>query len=278
MEDKISVKNPKQGQDVVHRHSAPYNLFILILTLFSLVVMVGLIIRPVNYDVLWRVDFLICMVFLIDFLVNLWRAPGRTDYFFKQGGWLDLLGTIPTMLVLPWTSLFRLARLNRLVWIAKYLQGKDRGEMVEETRQTSAKSALLTMIIAAYVLITIASLLILSLERGAPGADIKTGRDAFWWAIVTATTVGYGDYVPVTFFGRLLALILMIFGIGIFAVLTSFMAARVVHLQDDGQDDGYPNQEDITTIVREENAVIRAELAELKELLKQKGAIDDNET
>jgi voltage-gated potassium channel len=150
MKDKISVKNPKQGQDVVHRHSVPYNLFILILTLFSLVVMVGLIIRPVvNYAVLWRVDFFICMIFLIDFLVNLCRAPGRAGYFFKQGGWLDLLGAIPTMLGLSWTSLFRLARLNRLVWIAKYLQGKERGEVIKETRQTSAKTALLTMIITA---------------------------------------------------------------------------------------------------------------------------------
>jgi len=272
MDEEISVKNPKQGQDVVHRHSAPYNLYILILTLFSLLVMVGLIIGSVNYDVLWRVDFLICLVFLIDFWLNLWRAPGRVAYFFKQGGWLDLLGAIPTMLGLPWTSLFRLARLNRLVWIVKHLQGKDRGDVMAETRRNPAKTALATMLIAAYVLITIASLSILALERGASDANIRTGRDAFWWVIVTITTVGYGDHVPVTSFGRILAMVLMVFGIGIFAVLTSYVAVSMVGLRDDG----HPDRENIVAIIRDENAIVRAELAELKELLKQQGAITDD--
>ena len=265
MGDEISIKNPKQDQDVVHRHSASYNLFVLVLTLFALAVMVGLIIGHVNYEVLWRIDFLICMIFLIDFSVNLWQAPGRAVYFFKQGGWLDLLGAIPTMLGLPWTSLFRLARLNRLVGIVNYLQGKGRGAVLKETRQASAQTALLTMLIAAFVLITVASLSILWLERDAPGADIKTGRDAFWWAIVTITTVGYGDYVPVTNFGRILAIGLMVFGVGIFAVLTSFVATSVMGLRYDG----YPDRDNIVAIIRDENAIVRAELAELKELFKR---------
>jgi voltage-gated potassium channel len=122
------------------------------------------------------------------------------------------------------------------------------------------------MAIAAFMLVTVASLIILRFERGAAGANITSGADAFWWAVVTITTVGYGDYVPVTFFGRILAMVLMTFGIGIFAVLTSFVASRLVALQDD--------QEDIVATVREENAAIRAELAEIKELLEQHGATD----
>ena len=85
--------------------------------------------------------------------------------------------------------------------------------------------------------------------------------------------------VPVTFPGRILAIVLMTFGIRIFAVLTSFVAARVVVPQDDGQDDGHQDGwEDIAAIVREENAILRAELAELKELLKQQGAMENKET
>lgn len=87
--------------------------------------------------------------------------------------------------------------------------------------------------------------------------------------------MGYGDHVPVTYLGRLVALVIMIFGIGIFAVLTSFVASKVVRIQND--------QEDIATIIREENATtreenarIRTELAEIKELLKRQNPIDDD--
>lgn len=278
MNEEISTLNPKQCQDVVHRHSDSYNLFILALTIFSLIVMAGILIPSINSAVLLRVDFFICLVFLLDFLVNLWRAPGRAAYFFRQGGWLDLLGSIPVVSGAPWTPFLRLARLgrlNRLVRIVRHLQDKDRASVIEETRQTPAKTALLTIIITAFMLITIASLLILTFERGVPHATIKTGADAFWWAMVTVTTVGYGDHVPVTFWGRVLATILMVFGIGIFAVLTSFVATRIIDLREDNQNDNSLDQETIITIVREENASVRAELAELKELLKQNGAIDD---
>ena len=176
---------------------------------------------------------------------------------------MDLLGSIPAVPGLPWTALFRLARLNRLVRIVKHLQGKDREEVLADAREAPARTVLLTTILAAILLMTIVSLFILRFERGAPGAQITTGADAFWWAFVTMTTVGYGDYVPVTLPGRLLAILLMTFGIGIFAVLTSFVTSRLVILQDD--------QEDMVALIKEENAIIRAELAELKELFKQQG-------
>jgi hypothetical protein len=80
--------------------------------------------------------------------------------------WLDLLGAIPTVPGLTWTATIRLARLNRAVRIIKHLQGKDRDEFIDEARQTPAKTTLLTMIITTFVLITVASLLILRLEKG----------------------------------------------------------------------------------------------------------------
>ena len=183
MDTETSSKNPEQRQVITQGHSASYTLFMLGLNIYSLIVMVGLmtpLLGRVSSEVLWRADFLVCIVFLIDFSVNLWRAPSKGDYFFRKGGWLNLLGSIASMPGYFWTSLLRLARLNQLGQIVKHLKGQDRDEVFKETLQTPAKTALLTMIITALVLITIASLLVLWVEKDAADAGILTGADAFW--------------------------------------------------------------------------------------------------
>ena len=76
--------------------------------------------------------------------------------------------------------------------------------------------------------------------------------------------------VPVTLAGRILAVVIMTFGIGVVAVLTSFVAAKLVGLQSE--------RDDMIDLTREENAAIRAELAEVKKLLKQQPDLGGDET
>jgi voltage-gated potassium channel len=274
MSEEMRTQNTRQVQGVAHLHGTSYELFILVLTIFSLLVIALIFIWPggrAEKAVLVRVDSFICLIFLADFLLNLWRAPSKAGYFFKAGGWLDLLGSIPVVPELPWTALLRIARLNRLIRIVNRLQGQDRGEVVKDARKSRAQSALLATIFVAIVLITVASVFILRVESLSPRANITTAADALWWAFVTITTVGYGDHVPVTLSGRILAMVLMTFGIGIFAVLAGFVATGLVEMQD--QDD----EEDVAVVVRKENAIIRAELAEIKELLILQGLMVDDE-
>jgi voltage-gated potassium channel len=61
-------------------------------------------------------------------------------------------------------------------------------------------------------------------ERSDADANIKTASDALWWAYVTVTTVGYGDKYPVTNSGRLVGVLLMTIGVGLFGVLTGYLA------------------------------------------------------
>ena len=78
------------------------------------------------------------------------------------------------------------------------------------------------------MVLSVASILVLQQESRSPDANIRTGGDALWWAIVTITTVGYGDYYPVTTLGRLTAVFVMFSGIGIIGALASILASLLV--------------------------------------------------
>jgi len=94
-------------------------------------------------------------------------------------------------------------------------------------RANRADSAFWTAAFAAILLFATTALIIVPIEAQSPDAQITTSVDALWWSIVTATTVGYGDLVPVTRGGRLLALILMTVGVGFVSILTSYFVTKL---------------------------------------------------
>jgi voltage-gated potassium channel len=96
------------------------------------------------------------------------------------------------------------------------------------SKKALIKSIPLVMSGAAVLMIVIMGAAILDIERGAPGATIKTPMDALWWGLVTVTTIGYGDKFPVTTEGRLVAALLIVFGVGMISALTASYAAWIL--------------------------------------------------
>lgn len=89
------------------------------------------------------------------------------------------------------------------------------------------------------LLVLTGALVVVQAERGRPGATIQTLGDALWWAMVTITTVGYGDMAPVTPVGRTMAVVLMLGGIALLGVVTATLSSwlvEVVSYQDDDVD------------------------------------------
>jgi voltage-gated potassium channel len=78
------------------------------------------------------------------------------------------------------------------------------------------------------LLIYVSALSVFDAERAAEGSNIQTFADAFWWSIVSVTTVGYGDHFPVTDEGKMTAVLLMFVGVGLFSALTALLAAWVI--------------------------------------------------
>ena len=149
-------------------------------------------------------------LFLVDYLVSLVLAPSRGRWFVRHLHELVIL-------LLPMLRPLRLLRLIPLLRVLNRSGGDAlRGHIV------------LYVISAMAVLGYAGALAVLDVEQDAPGATILTLSDALWWALTTVTSVGYGDYYPVTGAGRLVAAGLMIGGIGVLSAVTAAFASWLV--------------------------------------------------
>jgi hypothetical protein len=129
--------------------------------------------------------------------------------------------------------------------------------------------------IAAAIVIWIGSLMVLDAERGAPGSDIENINEAVWWAFETVTTVGYGDYVPVTNWGRFFAVLIMLVGISVLGAVTATLSATLVKQKGPSSapasssaaaPTASESSSDTDAMTTEE---LRQELAEIKTMLAQ---------
>ena len=258
-------------------HGNAYNLFILVLTVVSLVVMV-LLWMPFSAQTLILLrtyDNVICVIFLFDFGLSLFRAPSKRAYFIGQRGWLDLLGSLPSIGGADAIGILRLARLSRLARITRLLRGQNKQEIVNDVLGNRAQYAVMITILAAFLVMGTASIIVLQAESGSPTANITTGGDALWWAMVTITTVGYGDFYPTTPTGRIAAVFVMIMGIGIIGSLASILASFLVSPANSPSDNTPVASSDLEQTLdrlRVELEVTRAELATMRGLMNRSAA------
>ncbi len=212
------------------KESIAYSIFMLVLIVFSLVIMV-LLLLPLDEatkQALLFFDNAICVVFLVDFGVNLARSRPPREYFIGRRGWLDLLGSIPALGFFPASGLLRIARISRLMRAMPMLRGENRRRLVGDVLRNRGQYALMITVLAAFMVLTVSTILMVQLESRSPDANITTGGDALWWAFTTITTVGYGDQYPVTGLGRAVAVFVMFAGVGIIGSLASILASFLV--------------------------------------------------
>lgn len=165
-------------------------------------------------------DFVVCLVFLADFCIRFRRAPSKLA--FLKWGWIDLVSSIPAFDVLRWGRLVRVIRIIRILRAFRSMK-----HVIAFLYRNRTKSLAGTAALSAVVLVIFSCIAILAFENE-KDSNIKTPFDAIWWASSTITTVGYGDKYPVTVEGKLVAIVLMVAGVGLFGVLTGLFARLFV--------------------------------------------------
>ncbi len=188
-----------------------------------------------------RFEALSIGIFTVEYLMRLWCAPedplfgdrgrlgGRIAYALRPMMLIDFMAVLPGYLALfffpvPDFRVLRLVRLMRLLKIARYSPALSTLAQVIVDERRALFGALLLMLCA----MVFAAATMNAVEGAALPAKFGTIPEAMWWAIETLTTVGYGDVVPVTAAGRIVAGITMITGVGLLALPVGIIATGFV--------------------------------------------------
>ncbi|AFM13503.1 ion transporter [Turneriella parva] len=167
------------------------------------------------------------VAFVAEYLLRLIAFDGNVIRFiFKPFSIIDALAILPYFLTGSGDTavlrILRLFRIFRIVKLARYSEALHR--LVEVFKMN--RSVLAAFVFVIFVILVLSASLMHTLEPERFGQM----SDALWWSIVTLTTVGYGDIVPATVTGKIIAGILMIFGIGIIALPTGVLGASMTKL------------------------------------------------
>lgn len=227
-----------------HRHAVPFRLMkgrdeaayeraqslfeipILVLALAFLPIAVAPMVLPLSPEIeaaLEAAAWLIWGMFVFEYVVLLYLAPDRRRMVRTHV--LDLV-----IIVLPFLRPLRAARVLRLL-----RAGSAVGRAGQAVRRLTGRRGFRGFLAVVLGVIVSCGVLVWAFEHNAPEAQITSVADGLWWALVTATTVGYGDMVPVTAEGRGVAVLMMLVGIALLSVVTANIAAFFVEEEEQSE-------------------------------------------
>lgn len=222
----------------------------------------------------------LALVYLITYSVqSIWHDTAATWYV-----WLDTFGKLLWLLFAldlvfrfimtsPRTHFFRKNWLDTITVVIpalralRALRAFTGGGIISKKGFLSG-SAIVSGIVAVILIVWVGGLMVLNAERGAPGAEITTLGDAVWWGFETITTVGYGDFVPVTGEGRFFAVMIMFVGISVLGVVSATFASTLVKKGNAGA----PTPESPQQMILDQLAELKSMVAELEARIEGKPA------
>ncbi|PWR01311.1 ion transporter [Meridianimarinicoccus roseus] len=178
---------------------------------------------------LYLFEFAVLLVFAAEYLTRLVCAPQPLRYALSFWGIVDLLAVLPLLsYVSPQLAAVRSLRLLRLVRLLKLLH-TNRALMRLEIALRQTRGELAVFAFLALIILYIAAVGIYIFEHDAQPEAFSSIPMALWWAVVSFTTVGYGDIYPITAEGRMFTTALLFIGLGVIAVPTALITSALIH-------------------------------------------------
>ncbi|MEJ7588495.1 MAG: ion transporter [Ferruginibacter sp.] len=182
-------------------------------------------------------DLASVVIFSIEYVLRVWssnddpryakRFQGRLKYMLSAGALIDLLAILPFYIHvfmgfdLRVLRILRLLRFLRLLRLTAYMKS---AKMVRNVFQTRANDLKLSLVMIVFLII-IAACLVYFAEHTSQPAVFSSIPATIWWAVITVTSVGYGDMVPVTVTGKIITSVISLTGLAFFALPAGIITA-----------------------------------------------------
>ncbi len=243
-----------------YKYKKYFDIFMIILIFISVAILIREVKSHINDNLLFFNNYVISFIFFVEYILRLWvhssvskviieqnehdmilgerfnLAKAFKDVFFIKlryivsiKAMIDLLAILPFFHQLRLLRIFILFRVFKLFRYAKSIQ--------TFTSIISAKKfEFFTLFIFASIIIFMSSVIIYVMEGNHPESSISTLFEAVYWSIVTISTVGYGDITPVSQEGQIVAMFVIVAGIGVFSFTTSLIVTSFTEKLDEIKD------------------------------------------
>jgi len=218
----------------LHQFLSSFMVFIIFASSFSLVLTTEQSIEEKYGYYLWLFEGFSSLVFMVEYLLRIWSCPEnhekhgplrcRLRYIFSIMGLVDLFSFLPFFLILlGWTQTpqLMLVQLLRLIKLTRYSVAFD---LLRDVIKEEAESLFVSVMLM-FIILIFASVGIFIFEHEVQPDAFGSIPKAMWWAIVTLTTVGYGDVTPITVQGRIFATFITIAGVGLVSLPAGIIAS-----------------------------------------------------
>jgi len=183
------------------------------------------------------IEWIMSILFTIEYIVRVVIVKNKKDYIFSLMGIIDLVSILPFYISLftpeaKYLMIIRLFRMLRIFRILNMMDYMDDGEYILQSLKHSSRKIYIFLLFITIIVLILGSLMYI-IEGGKNG--FTNVPVSIYWAVVTITTVGYGDISPVTPVGKLISMLLMLCGYSIIAVPTGIVSSQMKRCMNKGK-------------------------------------------